>query len=93
MSGLPGDVLYNTFINYPLEFDFPLSTLNEIQVKITYGDGTFPDFRNIDHSFTLKITEMINSPRNTGINSKNINYLETMKEVATHPNESTYSLI
>jgi len=79
LSGSPGDVLYNTFINYPLEFDFPVSTLNEIKIKITYGDGTLPDFRNIDHSFTLKITEFINYPRNTGINSKNTNFIETLK--------------
>ena len=79
LSGSPGDVLYNTFINYPLEFDFPISTLNEIKIKITYGDGTLPDFRNIDHSFTLKITEFVNYPKNTGINSKNTNFIETLK--------------
>jgi len=88
LSGLPGDVLYNTFVNYPLEFDFPIATLNELKIKLTYHDGTIPDFRNIDFSFTLKITEMFNNPRNTGINSKTINYLETMKEVANNPNPS-----
>lgn len=82
MSGLPGDILYNTFINYPLEFDFPVPTLNELKIKITYGDGSLPDFRNIDHSFTLKITELVNFPRNTGVNSKKTNYLQTMKEFA-----------
>ena len=82
MSGLPGDILYNTFINYPLEFDFPVPTLNELKIKITYGDGSLPDFRNIDHSFTLKITELVNYPRNTGVNSKKTNYLQTMKEFA-----------
>jgi len=80
LSGQPGDVLYNTFINYPLEFDFPLSTLNELKIKIMYPDGTLPDFRNIDHSFTLRITEMVNYPRGTGLNSKKTTFLETMKE-------------
>jgi len=80
LSGQPGDVLYNTFINFPLELDFPLSTLNELQVKIVYSDGTYPDFRNIDHSFTLRITEMVNNPRNTGINSKKTTFLNTLKE-------------
>jgi len=79
LSGQPGDVLYNTFINYPLEFDFPLSTLNELQIKILYADGTLPDFRNIDHSFTLRITEMVNYPRGTGLNSKKTTFLETLK--------------
>jgi hypothetical protein len=83
LAGAPGDILYNTFVNYPLEFDFPLSMLNELQIKIVYPDGTFPDFRNINHSFTLKITELINTPRNVGINSKKTTFLNTMKELAS----------
>jgi len=83
LTGLPGDVLYNTFVNYPYEFDFPLATLIELQIKITYPDGTLPDFRNINHSFTLRITESVNTPRNTGINSKNTTFFQTMKELAS----------
>ena len=83
LSGQPGDVLYNTFINYPLEFDFPLQTLIELQIKIMYPDGTLPDFRNINHSFTLRITESVSTPRNTGINSKNTTFFQTMKELAS----------
>lgn len=81
LSGSPGDVLYNTFINYPLEFEFPISSLNELNIKITYGDGSLPDFRNIDHSFTLKITELVSYPRGTGINSKKTNYVQKLKEL------------
>ena len=81
LSGSPGDILYNTFINYPLEFDFPISSLNEIKIKISYGDGSLPDFRNIDHSFTLKITELVNYPKNTGINSKKTNFISTLKTI------------
>ena len=81
LTGQPGDVLYNTFVNYPLEFDFPLSTLIELQIKIMYPDGTMPDFRNIEHSFTLKITELVKIPRNTGLNSKNTNYIQTLKNI------------
>jgi len=81
LSGNVGDVLYNTFINYPLEFTVPLSTLSELNIMITYGDGSLPDFRNINHSFTLRITELVNHPKNTGINSRKTNYLETMKTV------------
>ena len=81
LSGSPGDILYNTFINYPLEFDFPIPTLNEIKIKINYGDGSLPDFRNIDHSFTLKIIELVNYPKNTGINSKKTNFISTLKQL------------
>lgn len=83
LSGQPNDVLYNTFVNYPLEFDFPLQTLIQLQIKIMYPDGTLPDFRNINHSFTLRITESVNTPRNTGINSKNTTFFQTMKELAS----------
>jgi hypothetical protein len=83
LTGLPGDVLFDSFVNYPYEFDFPLATLIELQIKITYPDGTLPDFRNINHSFTLRITELVNTPRNTGINSKNITFFQTMKELAS----------
>jgi hypothetical protein len=81
LSGSIGDILYNTFINYPLEFENPLSTLNELNIKITFADGTLPNFKNIDHSFTLKITELINYPKNTKINSNKTNYLQTMKDI------------
>jgi hypothetical protein len=80
LSGTLGDILYNTFINFPIEFDFPISTLNEIKIKITYGDGSLPDFRNIDHSFTLKIVELVNFPKYTGINSKKTNFISTLKK-------------
>jgi hypothetical protein len=66
-----------------MEFDFPLQTLIELQIKIMYPDGTLPDFRNINHSFTLRITESVNTPRNTGINSKNTTFFQTMKELAS----------
>jgi len=81
LSGTIGDILYNTFINFPIEFDFPISTLNEIKIKITYGDGSLPDFRNIDHSFTLKIVELVNFPKYTGINSKKTNFISTLKKL------------
>jgi hypothetical protein len=79
MSGNPGDILFNTFINYPLEFDFPISYLNELDIYFTYPDGSLVDFRNIEHSFTLRIIEKIITPTNTGLNSKDINVIDTLK--------------
>ena len=80
MSGIPGDVMFNTFINYPLEFDFPIPSLNELSIKFTYPNGNLVDFRNINHSFTLRIIEKINIPYKTGINSKDTNFLDTFKD-------------
>jgi len=78
LSSNPGDILFNTFVNYPLEFDFPISTLNELNIKFTYPDGNLVDFRNIDHSFTLRIIEKIIKPYNTGLNSKDTSYFESL---------------
>jgi len=80
LSSNPGDVLFNTFVNYPLEFDFPISTLNELNIKFTYPDGKLVDFRNINHSFTLRIIEKVIKPYNTGINSKDTSYYETLTD-------------
>jgi hypothetical protein len=76
LSGTPGDVLFNTFVNYPLEFDFPISVLNSLSIKFTYPDGSLVDFRNIDHSFTLRIIERINKNKNTRLNSKDSSFYE-----------------
>lgn len=80
LSGTPGDILFNTFVNYPLEFDFSISTLNELNIKFTYPDGTLVDFRNIDHSFTLRIIEQLNKPYNTALNSKDSSFYETVRD-------------
>jgi hypothetical protein len=62
LSGNPGDVLFNTFIQYPHNIyskNFPISSLSYIDIKFLYPDGNRVNFRNINHSFTLKITENI----------------------------------
>ena len=80
LSGNPGDILFNTFVNHPFEPDFPISTLNELHIYFTYPDGKLVDFRNINHSFTVRITEKILIPDKTGLNSHDINFLDTVKE-------------
>jgi hypothetical protein len=80
MDGTPGDTLFNTFIGAPLVFDIPLKTLNELKISYLYPDGTSPDFRNKEHSFTLKIVERISRPTRTGLNSMKMNYLDAIKE-------------
>ena len=81
MSGVPGDVLFNTFINFPLEFDQCIPYLNELSIKITYPNGDLVDFRNINYSFTLKIIERVMIPYGSGLNSKDISYLDKFEEV------------
>jgi hypothetical protein len=74
-SGNPGDVLFNTYVPYPINVyskNFPISTLTQITIKFTYPDGSRVNFRNIDHSFTLRITEEKLQNSNTYLNSQAI---------------------
>jgi hypothetical protein len=64
LSGNPGDILFNTFVKYPNELYsnvFPINTLTELTINFLYPDGKQINFRNIEHSFTIKIVEEINT--------------------------------
>lgn len=90
MKGYPGDVLYNTFIKHsPLIFDIPLKTLSELKISYLFPDGSAPDFRNLEHSFTLKIVERLSKPTRTGLNSMKMNYLDSLKELSFNDNLSS----
>ena len=87
MKGNQGDTLYNTYVKHsPLIFDIPLKTLNELKISYLYPDGSSPDFRNLEHSFTLKVVERLSKPTRTGLNSMKMNYLDTLKELAFNNN-------
>lgn len=78
-SGNPGDVLFNTYVPYPLNVyskNFPISTLTQLTIRFTYPDGSPVNFRNIDHSFTLRITEEKLQNSNTYLNSQAITVAE-----------------
>jgi len=70
LEGIPGDILFNTFVPSVKTFDEPIPQLNEIRVKFLYPDGSLVDFNNINHSFTLKITELIYRPKYTKLNTR-----------------------
>jgi len=75
LSGNPGDILFNTFVEQPkYQYDriFPISNLNNFNIKFLFPDGSNVDFRNLNHSFTLKITEEKIQYSNTYLNSKYI---------------------
>ncbi len=89
MKGNQGDILYNTFIkNSPLVFDIPLKTLSELKISYLFPDGSTPDFRNLEHSFTLKIVERLSRPTRTGLNSTKMNYLDSLKELSFNDTNS-----
>jgi hypothetical protein len=79
LSGNPGDILFNTFVPVPNDIyykEFPISTLIQLKIKFTYPDGSRINFRNINHSFTLKITEENMQNDNTYLNSQNISVID-----------------
>ena len=83
LSGNPGDILFNTFIPTPLNIyykGFPIPTLTDLTIKFTYPDGSRINFRNINHSFTLKITEEQIQNNNTYLNSNVISTLDEFKK-------------
>ena len=82
MKGNPGDTIYNGHLRSVYELDIPLKSLNELKIKFLYPDGTLPDFRNLNHSFTLKIVERLSKPVRTGLNSMKTTYIDSIKEYA-----------
>jgi hypothetical protein len=83
MIGISGDVMFNTFVNSPLEFDIPISSVDEFNISFIFPDGSSPDFRNFEHSFTLRITERISQPDDTNINSKKMTYMDELIHLNT----------
>ena len=75
--------MFNTFISSPLEFDIPVAILNELKVSFKYADNISPNFKNFDHSFTLRITERITKPVRTQLLSKKKDYRQGMIELHT----------
>ena len=81
LTGNPGDIMFNTFINSPLEFDTPISSLEQLKVKFVFPDGSLPDFRNFDHSFTLRIVEKITKPNKSRINPNKTSYEDSLIQI------------
>lgn len=79
LTGNPGDILFNTFVSNPLTTYskcFPISDLSQLTISFSYSDGNSVNFRNINHSFTLQITEEHYLNDDTLLNSQNISVLE-----------------
>ena len=79
LTGNPGDILFNTFVSNPLTTYskcFPISDLTQLTISFSYSNGNSINFRNINHSFTLQITEEQYLNDDTLLNSQNISVLE-----------------
>lgn len=69
LTGLPGRILYDTFISSPIFFYDPIHQLSELYFSFLSPNGTLFDFNNVEHSFTLEIVTLDNQPSNTGLSS------------------------
>jgi hypothetical protein len=82
LSGNQGDYLFNTFVKQPSDIYspiFPIPEITSLNISFLYPDGTVPDFRNINHSFTIKIVEEIIQSNDVQRNSNHTNYINEMK--------------
>ena len=78
LAGYNGDIMFNTFVSSPLEFDVPISLINQFKVTFRYADNNLVDFKNFSHSFTLRITEKIFNPNRTNLLSKEKTFEENL---------------
>ena len=67
LNGKPNTLMFNTFIDTPIYFNPPLNILTEFEFTFIDPNGNPWNFYNINHSFTLEITNVNNYPANTNL--------------------------
>lgn len=73
LPSAPGKDLYNNFISTDTLFDHkPLDELTQLDIQFFDVNGKLFNFSNLNHSFTLEITEEIEYITDTNINSDSI---------------------
>ena len=77
LSGDPGDILFNPYVDTPLVFDVMENQITEFEIKFLDKDGNLLNFNNANHSFTLKITEEISNP----VKTLKLNNTENLKKL------------
>lgn len=62
-------IILNTFVDAPIYFHTPIRNLTELEFEFYTPEGEPYDFDGLDHSFTLEIVTMSETPKGTGITS------------------------
>jgi hypothetical protein len=71
LSGVPGSILFNTFISSDKEYyDGLLTYLDYLDIEIRDSNGDLFEFNNADYSFSLEITEVIDIVQGSGISAR-----------------------
>ena len=81
LPGTLGDAVFNTFVNYPVEFDIPIPSIDQFVVRFLYPDGSMPEFNNLEHSFTLLITELNKTNEQIGTQSNNSSFVKELYDI------------
>lgn len=55
----PGNMLFDTFITVPKEFNPPLRSLKDLKLEMKRSDGILFNFKDMDYSCSLRIVEVI----------------------------------
>ena len=72
LKGNPGDLLFDTFMGQPFVplDNTPIPEIGELDINYKTQDNELYDFNKSDHSFTLEITELVDSLENTSISTR-----------------------
>lgn len=70
LSESPGNYMFNSFISEPKVFDNPVSRINNMRFRVVTPEGYLFNFNDINYSFTLRITELIDQLENSYISSR-----------------------
>ena len=68
LTGLPGKILYNSFIPNNNFYYNPIKNLTKLSVAFYTAEGELFDFNGLDHSFTLELVTLDIIPEGTNIN-------------------------
>jgi hypothetical protein len=65
----PGNMMFDTFVSVPKEFNPPLRSLKDITLEVKRSDGILFNFKDMDYSCSLRIVEVIDRISNTEFSS------------------------
>lgn len=66
----PGTLMFNSFISEPKIFDNPIARIDTMRFKVVTPGGFPFDFNDIDYSFTLRVTELVDQMQSAFISSR-----------------------
>ena len=81
LPGTLGDAIFNSYVNHPVEFNIPITNIDQFVVRFSYPNGTQPVFSNLEHSFTVLITEKKDTHVDLGTQSKDSSFTKKLYEI------------